>query len=180
MAPDQSRVEGGEALEQALGDEADLDMAVMGGEFSADGRAVGRGFVMEELVALKSAGRRHRAHPEMIRPGADAVERLLETDLDVEAQGVEPDDLGRSEREVGGPEQNLATVGMSDGHKADDASGGTPEQVATALAQGDGLLGVDRAGPGREGPGEKIAQADFGAVKFWLARPGRRGLGGTV
>ena len=53
VAPDQSRVEGGEALEQALGDEADLDVAVIGGEFSADGRAVGRGLVMEELVACR-------------------------------------------------------------------------------------------------------------------------------
>jgi hypothetical protein len=34
--------------------------------------------VMEELVALKPAERRHRAHPEMIRPGADAVEGLFE------------------------------------------------------------------------------------------------------
>lgn len=94
VAPDQSRVEGGEASEQALGDEADLDVAVIGVAFSADGRAVGRGhvIVMDELAALKPAERRHRAHPEMIGPGADGVECLLETELYLEAQGIEPEE----------------------------------------------------------------------------------------
>jgi hypothetical protein len=115
VAPDQSRVEGGEAVEQALSDKADLDVAMIGVEFSADGGAVGRGLVMEELVALKSAQRRHGAQPEMIRPGADGVECLFESDLDFEAQGVEPDDLGRREREVGGQEENLAAVEEAEG-----------------------------------------------------------------
>jgi hypothetical protein len=56
---------------------------------------------MEELVALKTVQGCHRAHPEMVGPGADGVEGLLETDLDFEAQGIEPDDLGRSERQIG-------------------------------------------------------------------------------
>ena len=36
VAPDQSRVEGGETLEEALGDETDLDVAVVGVELAAD------------------------------------------------------------------------------------------------------------------------------------------------
>ena len=164
VAPDQSRVEGGEALEETLGDEADLDVAVVGVELSADGRAVGGRLAVQELVALKAAQRGHRAHPEMIGPGADGVEGLFERDLDLEAQGVESDDLGRSERDVGGQEQNLAAVGMDDGDEADHASGRTPEQVAANPAQGDALLVVDRAGHRRQGPGEKITQPDFGAV----------------
>jgi hypothetical protein len=38
-------VEGGEALKKALGDEADLDVAVVGVELAADGGAVDRGLV---------------------------------------------------------------------------------------------------------------------------------------
>ena len=45
VTPDQSRVEGGEALKKALGDEADLDVAVVGVELAADGGAVDRGLV---------------------------------------------------------------------------------------------------------------------------------------
>ena len=41
MAPDELGLKGGEALEEALGEQADLDMAVIGGEFAADGAAVG-------------------------------------------------------------------------------------------------------------------------------------------
>ena len=52
VAPDQSRVEGGKALEEALGDKADLDVAVVGVELSADGRAVGRGPPSDKLRSV--------------------------------------------------------------------------------------------------------------------------------
>ena len=101
VAPDQGRVGSGEALEEPLGDETDLDMAVIGVELAADGFAVGLGFAMEELIALKPAQGSHRTHPEVIGPGADRVEGLFETDLDFEAQSVESDDLSWREGEVG-------------------------------------------------------------------------------
>ncbi len=41
VPPDQSWVECGEPLEEALGDEADLDVAVISVELAADGGAVG-------------------------------------------------------------------------------------------------------------------------------------------
>jgi hypothetical protein len=94
-------VGGGKGLEEALGDESDLDVTAVGVQFAADGVAVGFGLVMEELVALKPAQWGHRAHPEVIGPGSDCVERLFETDLDFEAQGVEADNLPGREGQVG-------------------------------------------------------------------------------
>ncbi len=121
--------------------------------------------MMEELVALKPAQGRHRAHPEMVRPDDDGVERLFETDRDFKTQGVEPDDLRRREREVGGQEQELAALGMNAGDETDESAGRAPEQVATSPVQRDVLLIVERARHRRQGPGEEIAQPDFGAVK---------------
>ena len=123
VTPDQGRVGGGEALEEALGDESDLDVAVIGVQLAADGGAVGCGFAMEELVALEPAQGRHALHPEMIRPGADGVEGLFESDLDFEAQGVEPDDLRGREGEVSGQEQDFAALGMHDRHEAHEPAG---------------------------------------------------------
>jgi hypothetical protein len=42
----------GEALQEALGDEADLDMTMIGGEFAANGLAVVVAFSVEELIAV--------------------------------------------------------------------------------------------------------------------------------
>ena len=41
----------GEALEKSLGDDAELDVAMVGGEFAADLIAIGVGFPVEILVA---------------------------------------------------------------------------------------------------------------------------------
>ena len=185
MTPDQGRVGGGEALQEALGDESDLDVAVIGLQLAADGGAVGCGFAMEELVALKPAQRRHGAHPEVIRPSADGVEGLLESDLDLEAQGVEPDDLRRREGQVGAEEQDLAALGMHDRHEAHKPAGRPPEQIAADILQGDVPVVVDRTRHRLQGAGEKIAQPDFCAVAFRPAAPGaprarRRGVGAGI
>ena len=95
MAPDELGIGGGEALQEALGDEADLDVAMIGGEFAPDGAAVVFAFVMKVLVAVAAPGGVHIHHPEVVGPGAEGVEGLLEGDFDFEAQGIEADDLGR-------------------------------------------------------------------------------------
>jgi hypothetical protein len=51
VGPNQSRCGDGKTLKDTLGDEADLDMTVIGVEFSADSVTVGGGLVMEILVA---------------------------------------------------------------------------------------------------------------------------------
>ena len=127
MAPVQSGLGGGEALKQALGDQSDLDVAGKSVELAAEYVAIGFGFAVEELVALKPAQGRHGTHPEVIRPSADSVERLLETDLDLEAQGVEPDDLRRSEGEIGAQEQDFSALGMYDRHEAHESADRPPE-----------------------------------------------------
>lgn len=48
--PDERWEGGREVLEHALGDEADLDIAMISVEFAADGIAVFFGFMMEVLV----------------------------------------------------------------------------------------------------------------------------------
>src|SRR6516165_1166329 len=58
-APDQLGRGGGEDLEQALGDETELDMAMVSRELAEDGMAVGLRLAMEILVATHAAKGRH-------------------------------------------------------------------------------------------------------------------------
>jgi len=82
---------------------------------------------------LEPAKGRHGAHPEMIGPGADAVEGLFETDLVFEAQGVEPDDLRGRKGEVRAQQKNFSALGMHDGDEAHESSRRAPEQVVASI-----------------------------------------------
>ena len=53
--PDGPGVLGGEDLHESLGDESELHVAVVGGDFSADGVAVGFGFVVQVLIAAEAS-----------------------------------------------------------------------------------------------------------------------------
>ena len=161
VLPDQRRLSGGEALEQALRNEPDLDVPVIRVELAPDGRAVAFGFVMEMLVALKPPQRGHAAHPEVIGPGADGVQGLLERDLDFETQGVQPVDFCRSQSDVGAEQQNPAALGMDDRDETHEATGGPPEQILISVLHGDALLVVDRARHRLPHAGEEIAQPDL-------------------
>src|ERR1700678_592607 len=130
MTPDELGIGGGEALQEALGDEADLDVAVIGREFAPDGVAVGFAFAMKVLVTVAAPCGVHFHHPEVVGPGAEGIESLLEGDFDFEAQGVEAYDLSGTERQVGGHEDETAAGGMDDNDEAHEAAGGTPEQIA--------------------------------------------------
>jgi len=151
MPPDERGIGGGEALQEALGDEADLDVAMIGTEFAPDGAAVVITFIVKELIAAAARGGMHIHHPEMVGPSAEGVESLLEGDLDFEAQGVEADDLGRAERQVGGHEDKAAAGGMDDGDEAHEAAGGTPEQIARGPPHADTLFAVSGALHGLQG-----------------------------
>ena len=100
MTPDDARVEDGKALEKPLGDDPELDVAMVGGEFTAQLIAIGVGFPVGILVAGTACPRFHGRHPEMIAVGSNGVDRLLERDFDFEAHAVEVDDLEGRQRKI--------------------------------------------------------------------------------
>ena len=70
MAPDELGLNSGEALQEALGDEADLDVAMIGGEFAPDGASVVIAFIVEELITQPgSQRRRNGTRAEPVGPG---------------------------------------------------------------------------------------------------------------
>jgi hypothetical protein len=79
MAPDELGIGGGEALQEALGDEANLDVAMVGAKFASDGASVVIALAVEELIASSAPGGMHIHHPEVIGPGAEGVEGVLAT-----------------------------------------------------------------------------------------------------
>src|ERR1035438_10518559 len=78
---------------QPLSDEAQLDVALISGEFAANRLAVAVGFAVEVLVAAAPADRGHGLHPKVIGIGANRMDGLLESDLDFESPTVEADDV---------------------------------------------------------------------------------------
>jgi len=83
-------------LEDALCDGAHLQVTCISGEFAAQRFPVGLGFAVEMLVAGTVAARGHGRHPEVMAPGAHAMDRLLEGRFDFEAQPVAADNIERS------------------------------------------------------------------------------------
>ena len=91
----------GQVNHQSLGDETQLYVALIGGEFAANPLTVAFGFAMHVLVALTPANGGHSLHPKVIGIGAQCVNGLLETDLDFESPAVESNDVrGFMERSV--------------------------------------------------------------------------------
>src|SRR6516165_2720822 len=145
-APDQLGRSGGEDLEQALGDETELDMAMVGRELAADGVAVGLRPAMEVLVATHAAKGRHGGHPEVIGIGTEDADGLLEGDFDFEAQAIDADDVQGLQSKVSAHQQDGAALGMKDGDEADEDADGAPQQIRAAEVEGHCLLAID--GPG--------------------------------
>src|SRR5215469_13140330 len=97
------------------------------------------------LIATVAVDRLHIGHPEMISERTDLADRLLEGEFDLEAQAVKTNDLDRIERGVGAHQHATASCWMDYGDEADQAAGGTPEQVADAILDDHLVLAVDRA-----------------------------------
>ena len=74
-----------QVLEQALGDQTQLDVALIGGQFAAEVVAVLGRLAMRMLRAVAAADGVHVLHPEVVGVSADGVNGLLEADLDFEA-----------------------------------------------------------------------------------------------
>ena len=65
MTPDEPGLEGGKTLQDALGDESDLNVPMIGGELAADPVAIFFGLAVEELIAVPALDRPHGPHPEV-------------------------------------------------------------------------------------------------------------------
>ena len=93
IEPDGAAEGHGQILEQALGDEAQLDVTFIGSQLAADRLAIAFGLAVGMLRAVAAPDRFHVLHPEVIGINADGVNGLFETDFDFEAPAVEADDF---------------------------------------------------------------------------------------
>src|ERR1039457_4211790 len=99
-------------------------MAIVGGQLARDSGAVGVGLTVQVLRAAVARDSLHAAHPEVIVVGAENPQRLLEGQLDLEAQSIAADDVDGRESQVGGEKDAAAAGGMIDEDEADHATSG--------------------------------------------------------
>lgn len=71
-----------------MGNDAGLDVGMVGGELAADVFAVGRRLAMQIRIARASGARGHVTHPEVVGIGAQPVDGVLEADLNLESHPV--------------------------------------------------------------------------------------------
>src|SRR5213593_2740120 len=82
-----------QVLQQPLGDEADLDVPLIGGELAAYVLAILGRFAVQMLVAIAPTQGSHDAHPEVISISANRVNGLPKAGFDFETPGVEAQDV---------------------------------------------------------------------------------------
>ena len=126
MAPDGRSAEKRYDLKDPLGDEAVLNMTVVGGEFPTDLIAVLGGLAMEVLVTGPARAWCHGGHPEVITVCADGVDSLFERHFDLESNSIELDDLDGSEAQVRAKKYFASPVWMNDPDEADEAANRSP------------------------------------------------------
>lgn len=86
----------GQVLEQALGDETQLDVPFVSGEFAAKVLPVERRLALEGLLAAATVERGHVPHPEVVGISAQGVNGLLEADFNFESPAVEANTVQRA------------------------------------------------------------------------------------
>jgi len=166
IEPDCAAKGHGQILEQALGDEAQLDVPFIGRQLAADGLAVTFGLAVGVLGAVAAPDRFHVLHPEVEGISADGVNGLFETDFDFEAPAVEADDLQGMEGQIRAEQHQPSARGMDHPDKPDQAAQLAPEQIKRVIAQRDAGFAIDRAG--RFGElffiAEPVVEFGFGAI----------------
>ena len=145
MTPDDARVEDGEALEKSLGDDTELDVAMVGGELPAQLIAIGVGFAVGILVAGTARPGFHGRHPEVITVGSNGVDGLFERHFDFEAHAVELDDLEGRQRKIRTQQDLAAPLRMDDQDEPDANADRSPQEIHDTVAEGDIALPIDRA-----------------------------------
>ena len=102
-----------QVLEQPLGDEAQLNVSLVGGELAADVLPVKLGLALHILLAAAAVDGIHVLHPEVIRVGPDGVNGLLEADLNLEAPAVKANNLQRVQGQIGAKEDQVPARRMA-------------------------------------------------------------------
>ena len=136
----------GEYLQEALCDDSELDVAMVGCDLASDGVSVSIRFAVQVLVSADPPYGRHGRHPEVIAIGADDTERLLEGQFDLESQAIDANDIQGTQCPVGRHQQDGAATRMRYGDEADEDPYGSPEQVGGAKPEGNPLLAIDGTG----------------------------------
>lgn len=160
-------------MKESLGDEAELDVAMVSIEFALDAFSVFEGFAVKVLISRFAGDGFHGHHPEVVGEGAEGAKCLLERDFDFEANSVEADDVDGWEKQVGGKENYFPAGGVINSNETDDAGEGLPKQVDGEVAEGDvgfvvdGTLGLN---PSR-GIFEKHTEANLFSVDARAAAP---------
>ena len=95
------KVKAGQALELALGDDAQLHVTMIGGEFAAELIPIQVGLPVQILVTGKARPWFRGLHPELIPIGSNGVDGLLEGHFNFEAHTVELNNLERRESQIG-------------------------------------------------------------------------------
>ena len=138
-------MEDGDALEKSLGDDAKLDVAMVGGEFPAHLIAIGIGFPMRMLVAGTARPGFHGRHPEVITVGSNGVDGLFERHFDFEAYAVELDDLEGLQRKIRAQQDLAASLRMNDQDEPDANADRPPQEIHDTVAEGDIAFPIDGA-----------------------------------
>jgi hypothetical protein len=165
IEPDGAAEAHGQILEQALGEQAQLDVPYIGSQLAADRLAIAFGLAVGMLRAVAAPDRFHVLHPEVIGIGADGVDGLFETDFDFEAPAVEADDFQGFQGQIRAEQHQPAARGMDHPDEADQAAQLAPDQIKRVIAQRDAGFAIDRAG--RFGELLFVAEpvVEFGFVK---------------
>ena len=131
MAPHGGRAKECEGLEKSLSNHPELNVGMVGADLPANLVAIARRLVVEVLIAGTSWTRRHGAHPKMVGIGADSVDCLFETDLDLEPDAEDFDNLQGGQGPVGGQQDFPAAIRVDNQDEADKAAGGFPIHNST-------------------------------------------------
>jgi hypothetical protein len=102
-----------------LGNNPELDVAMIGSELSAKLIAIESGFMMGMLVAGTPWPEFHSRHPELITVGSDSVNRLLERHIDFKTYAVKLDDLNRQQRKIRTQQDFAAPLWMDDENESE-------------------------------------------------------------
>jgi len=144
--PDRLRHRSREDLKQSLGDESELDVAMVSADLPTGGIAVRIRFSMEVLVAADTSQWLHGAHPEVIGIRADDAKRLLEGHFDLASQPVDSDDVQGRQIQIRTHQQDGTTTRIVHRHEPDEDTDGSPQEVGCPEPDGHILLAVDGAG----------------------------------
>jgi len=91
-------------------------VAVIGAKLAAYRIAIGLAFVVQVLRALGALDLVHRTHPEVIGIDTEHPQRLLEGQLNLEAQAIQANDLDGRKRQIGGDEDQATPGWVIDQH----------------------------------------------------------------